>query len=199
MLRELRIRHFAIVEELALEFGPGLSVLSGETGAGKSILVEALALLVGGRPTPEMIRAGEERALIEGRFDVSEESEIGQMCEEAGSSIEDGWLILRRELRREGRHRSWVNGSPTTTTFLRAVGARLLDLHGQHEHQRLLDRDEQRRILDAYGAHAELAGDVADAWDEARDLEGRLAEVKEAARRGRERADYLTNAIFSPA
>ncbi len=191
MLRELRIRDFAVVEELALEFGPGLSVLSGETGAGKSILVEALALLVGGRPSPDMIRVGKGRSLIEGRFEVAGAREIEELCDEAGLEIEDGWLILRRELRREGRHRAWVNGSPSTTTFLRTLGARLLDLHGQHEHQRLLDRGEQRRILDAYGEHGDLADALAGAWDELRHLEVRLAEVKETARQGRERADYL--------
>lgn len=191
MLRELRIRNFAVVDELALEFGPGLSVLSGETGAGKSILVEAVDVLVGGRPSVDMIRAGEGRAVIEGRFEVTDPAAIEPLCEEAGVDLEDGWLILRRELRREGRNRSWVNASPSTTTLLRELGARLLDLHGQHEHQRLLDRAEQRRILDAFGGHVALAERVAAAWDALAEIEARLDEVRRTAREGRERADYL--------
>lgn len=191
MLRELRIRDFAVVDELRLEFGPGLSVLTGETGAGKSILVEAVDVLIGGRPSVDMIRAGEGRAVIEGRFDVSDPSGIEALCEEAGVDLEDGWLILRRELRREGRNRSWVNASPSTTSLLRELGSRLLDLHGQHEHQRLLDRGRQRAILDAFGEHEALAARVATAWEDLRDTEGRLDEVRRTAREGRERADYL--------
>ena len=191
MLRELRIRNFAVVHELRLEFGPGLSVLTGETGAGKSILVEAVDVLVGGRPSADMIRAGEGRAVIEGRFEVSDPSAIEDLCEEAGVDLEDGWLILRRELRREGRNRSWVNASPSTTGLLRELGARLLDLHGQHEHQRLLDRSEQRRILDAFGAHDDLARRVAAAHEALEEVERELDEVRRTAREGRERADYL--------
>lgn len=191
MLRELRIRNFAVVDELRLELGPGLGVLTGETGAGKSILVEAVDVLVGGRPSVDMIRAGEGRAVIEGRFEISDRSGIEALCEEAGVDLEDGWLILRRELRREGRNRSWVNASPATTGLLRALGSRLLDLHGQHEHQRLLDRSEQRRILDAFGEHEGLAARVGTAWEDLRDIEARLEEVRRTAREGRERADYL--------
>ncbi len=191
MLRELRIRNFAVVRELTLEFGPGLSVLTGETGAGKSILVEALDVLVGGRPSVDMIRAGEGRALIEGRFELADLPAVRVACDEAGVDIEDGWLILRRELRREGRNRAWVNGSPGTTGLLRELGARLLDLHGQHEHQRLLDRSEQRRILDAFGEHEELVDRVCAAYEALEEIESRLEEVRRTAREGRARADFL--------
>ncbi|MFV1987745.1 MAG: DNA repair protein RecN [Gemmatimonadota bacterium] len=191
MLRELRVRDFAVVEDLTLELGPGLGVLTGETGAGKSILVEALALLVGGRPSPDMIRAGAGRSIVEGRFEVAESSVLLEACAEAGVDVEDGWLILRRELRREGRHRAWVNSSPSTTALLRTLGERLLDLHGQHEHQRLLDRNEQRRILDAFGGHTSLAAGLATAHDDLVDVSRRLEEVRAGARAGLERADYL--------
>ena len=191
MLTELRVRNFAVVEEAVLEFGPGLSVLSGETGAGKSILVEALALLVGGRPSPDMIRAGAGRARIEARFEVEGVEGIASLCEQAGVDHDDGWLILRRELRREGRHRAWVNGSPATTRLLRELGERLVELHGQHEHQRLLDRGHQRRILDAFGRHEALVAKTAAAFDTLRDLDARLARVRQTVREGRERADYL--------
>ncbi|WP_420447911.1 DNA repair protein RecN [Candidatus Palauibacter sp.] len=191
MLRELRVRNFAVVEEATLEFGPGLSVLSGETGAGKSILVEALALLVGGRPSADMIRAGSGAARVEGRFEIEGLAGLGSLCEEAGIEQEDGWLILCRELRREGRHRAWINGSPSTTGRLREFGVRLLDLHGQHDHQRLLDRAWQRRLLDAYGRHGPLAARTAAAHEELRIVEAHLEDTRRAAREGRERADYL--------
>ncbi|MCZ0934652.1 MAG: DNA repair protein RecN [Gemmatimonadetes bacterium] len=191
MLRELRVRNFAVVEEATLEFGPGLSVLSGETGAGKSLLVEALALLVGGRPSQDMIRAGAGAARIEGRFEIEDVEGLRTLCEDAGVDHEDGWLILCRELRREGRHRAWVNGSPSTAGRLREFGGRLLDLHGQHDHQRLLDRAWQRRILDAHGRHEALATRTAAAFEELRGIDGRLEDTRRAAREGRERADYL--------
>lgn len=191
MLRELRVRDFAVVGEAVLEFGPGLSVLSGETGAGKSVLVEALGLIVGGRASADMIRAGAGRARIEGRFEVEGVDGIAALCEQAGVDLDEGWLILGRELRREGRHRAWVNGSPCTTGLLREFGVRLVDLHGQHDHQRLLDRNHQRRILDAFGRHEALVAENAAAFDTLRDLDARLARVRRAAREGRERADYL--------
>ncbi len=191
VLRELHIRNFAVVDEVRLELGAGLSVLTGETGAGKSILVEALALLVGGRPAVDMIRAGEARAVVEGRFEIVPGTDLARACEEAGIETDDGWLILRRELRREGRHRAWVNGTPATTTLLKNLGTRLLDLHGQHEHQRLLDRGAQRRLLDAYGENGALVGRLQAAYDELGRVETELERVRETARVGRERSDYL--------
>ena len=191
MLRELRIRHFAVVDELELEFGPGLSVLSGETGVGKSILVEALALLVGGRPSADMIRVGEGRATVEARFEVAEVPQVVALCDASGIDTEEGWLILRRELRREGRNRAWVNGSAATTTLLGTLGSRLLDLHGQNEHRRLLDGAEQRRMLDAFGGYGDLAVALERAWDARAEVEADLVRVRETARVGRERADYL--------
>jgi DNA repair protein RecN (Recombination protein N) len=191
MLRELRIRDFAVIDELSVEFGPGLTVLSGETGTGKSILVEALSLLVGERASADYIRAGAERARIEGRFEIEARSDIVERCERAGLEAEDGWLVLKRELRREGRHRAWINSSPATMSLVRELGDRLLDLHGQHEHQHLLHRPEQRKILDAFGGVTELAADVVRAHGELRALDERIAEARKRASEGRERVDYL--------
>lgn len=191
MLRELRVRNFAVIDELTVELGPGLTVLTGETGAGKSILVEALALLVGGRPSADLIRAGRGRATVEGRFEIGGSPGLAALLDEAGVDADDEWLILKRELRREGRHRAWVNGSPSTTKLLRALGERLVDLHGQHEHQRLLSRGEQRRILDAFGGAADLARRLAEAYRALSEVEAELAETRRRAAEGRERADYL--------
>jgi DNA repair protein RecN (Recombination protein N) len=191
VLRDLRIRDFAVIDELSIELGPGLTVLSGETGTGKSIVVEALSLLLGGRASADYIRAGAERARIEGRFEVDGNAAIIERCETAGIEIDDGWLVLRRELQREGRHRVWVNESPSTTSLVRELGERLLDLHGQHDHQRLLRRPEQRRILDAFGDASALAADVALEHRGLRELEERIGEIERKASEGRERADYL--------
>ena len=191
MLRELRIRDFAVIDELSLELGPGLTVLSGETGTGKSILVEALSLLLGERASADYIRAGADRARIEGRFEVDGCPDVIDRCERAGVEAEDGWLVLKRELHREGRHRAWINSSPTTMSLVRELGDRLLDLHGQHEHQRLLHRPQQRGILDAFGGATELAADVAGEHRALRDLEEHLSEVRTRSSEGRERADYL--------
>jgi DNA repair protein RecN (Recombination protein N) len=191
MLRELRIRDLAVIDELSLELGEGLTVLSGETGTGKSILVEALSLLVGERASADYIRAGADRARIEGRFEVDGCADILDRCERAGIEVEDGWLVLKRELQREGRHRAWINSSPATTSLVRELGDRLLDLHGQHEHQRLLHRPEQRRILDAFGGATELSAHVAEEYRGLRAVEERLAQARRRASEGRERADYL--------
>ncbi len=191
MLKELRIRDLAVVDDLTVEVSSGLTAMTGETGAGKSIVVEALSLLVGGRPSIDMIRSGSAKAVVEGRFEIGDSAPLMKACEDSGIDAEDGWLILRRELRREGRHRAWVNASPATTSLLKALGGRLLDLHGQHEHQRLLDRREQRRILDAYGANLDLVAEVGVAHESVRKLAEELATVRETARAGLERSDYL--------
>ena len=190
MLRELRVWNFAVVEEATLELGPGLTVLSGETGAGKSVLIEALALLVGGRPSADAIRAGAATAAVEGRFEA-DGAGAAAFCGEAGFDLEDGWLILRRELRRAGRNRAWINGSPSTTGMLRNLGARLMDLHGQHEHQRLLDRKNQLLLLDAHGRHEALAARVRKAFADVRALSLQVNEARAREREGIERADYL--------
>jgi len=161
MLIELRIRNLAVIEELSLEFGPGLNVLSGETGAGKSIVVGALSLLLGERASTEVIRAGADRATVEATFALPGEGPLRHRLGEIG--VEEGeLLILRRELQREGRNRAWINGSAVPATLLGEVGQSLVDLHGQHEHQALLQPAEQRRLLDAMAGAVDLAEGVAD-------------------------------------
>ncbi len=191
MLVELHVRNFAVIEESVLQFEPGFSVLSGESGVGKSVLVEALGVLVGGRPSARMVRAGKARARIEARFTVEKAGEVVGILDDAGIDVEDGWLILTRELRREGRHRAWVNGRPATTRLLKRLGACLIDLHGQHDHQRLLSPANQRRILDAYAGASDLAGQVRAHHEGLRRLRDELAGLRESARETRRRAGYL--------
>ena len=191
MLRELRIRNFAVIDDVRLDLGPGLNALTGETGAGKSIVVGALSLLLGERASTDDVRAGEERALVEAAFDVSGREPVLRRCEEAGIEMEDGWLVLRREVQREGRNRAWANGSPATAGLVWDLGSALVELHGQHEHQVLLERSEQRRILDAFAGAGELAGEVAGLHGQLREAREELEELKRRVREARERADWL--------
>src|SRR5215216_6696788 len=114
MLSELRIRNFALIDRLTVRLGPGLNVLTGETGAGKSIIVGALSLLLGERASADLVRAGEDRASVEGVFTVGGRAELLRLLDERGIEADDGLLVLKREVAAEGRSRAWVNGSPTT-------------------------------------------------------------------------------------
>ncbi len=191
MLAELRIRNFAIIEALTLPLSPGLNVLSGETGAGKSIIVGALGLLLGERASADLIRTGADRATVEGVFDVGDRPEIGAMLDERGIETDEERVVLKREISAAGRARAWVNGTTVTATVLADVGRLLANLHGQHEAQALLDTESQRRILDAFGGAGELAERVReayDAWTAVRDEITTLSTRRADAER---RADYL--------
>jgi DNA repair protein RecN (Recombination protein N) len=191
MLAELRIRDFALIEALTVPLGPGLNVLTGETGAGKSIIVDALSLLLGGRGSVEFVRGGAARASIEGLFEGAGTG-LRELLDARGiEAADDGAVVLKREVSAEGRSRAWINGSPTTVGVLGEVGSALVSLHGQHEHQTLLRRDEQRAILDAYAGLQALAAEVAVAHGQAREA-SRAVETLEARRRETlQRADFL--------
>ncbi|MDQ3606016.1 MAG: DNA repair protein RecN [Gemmatimonadota bacterium] len=191
MLSELRIRNFALIERLAVRLGPGLNVLTGETGAGKSIIVGALSLLLGERASGELVRAGAERASVEGVFEIGAHAELLRLLDERGLDAEDGLLVLKREVQAGGRSRAWVNGSPTTATVLGELGGALVDLHGQHEHQTLLRRDEQRAILDAYAGSADLTSRVADAYQRLRAIRAEIEDLERRRREVAQRADFL--------
>src|SRR3954471_23944401 len=147
MLRFLRIRHLAVIDSVEVEFDPGLNVLTGETGAGKSILVEAVGLLLGGRASGDLVRTGEDAAAIEAIFESGGEE-----------------LLVRREITSQGRSRAFVNGSLVTAGALKDLAARLIELHGQHEHHTLLDASTHLAVLDTFGSLGELAAGVAAAY-----------------------------------
>jgi DNA repair protein RecN (Recombination protein N) len=191
MLIELRIRNFAVLDDATLELRPGLNVLSGETGAGKSIVVGALSLLMGERASSEVVRDGARRASVEGVFDVSGSPSTLEAMEGLGIEPEDGLLILKREVAAEGRNRAWVNGSPTTATVVGRLGGALVDLHGQHEHQTLLRPAAQRRILDAYGGATSLAETVARLYRDLEDAQDRLDARIARSRELEGQADFL--------
>src|SRR5678810_129532 len=157
MLTELRIRNFAIIESLTLPLARGFNVLSGETGAGKSIIVGALGLLLGERASTDLIRTGADRATVEGVFDVADRPEIAVLLDERGIDAEESFVVLKREIAGAGRARAWVNGTTVSAAILAEVGRLLVNLHGQHEAQTLLDPDAQRRILDAFAGATEAA------------------------------------------
>src|SRR5688572_11498884 len=171
MLTELRIKNFAIIESLTLPLGPGFNVLSGETGAGKSINVGALGLLLGERGTADVVRTGADKATVEGVFELSDRSGLEKLLDERGIETEDHLVVLKREVTSAGRTRAWVNGSTVTASALAEVGRALIDLHGQHEAQSLLDGASQRAVLDAFAG----AKDDADA---VRGSHERLAAVR---------------------
>ncbi len=194
MISELRVRDLATIADVTLPLGPGLNVLTGETGAGKSMLVDALALLLGERAAGASVRPGAAKAIVEGAFESIEGPTL-RAVESLGLDVEDGRVVVRREVSPEGRSRAWVNGSPTTASVLAQLGTILVDLHGQHETQSLLRADAQRDILDAF-AHAEAErGAVADTHLAAARL--RQEEMELASRRDevRRRADYLRHVV----
>ena len=190
MLRALAVRDFVIVEKVELEAGAGFTVLSGETGAGKSILIDALELLVGGRADASLIREGAERAEISGEFEVDSRNPVNRFLEASELQGDPGIIILRRTLDRSGRSRSFINGHAATLAQLKAAGEFLVDIHGQHEHQSLLRAAAQRDLLDAHaGAQAEAAA-CAEAWRAWQRLEALATEAEQQfAKREAERTE----------
>ena len=164
MLRLLSIRNFVVVEALDVELGPGFTVLTGETGAGKSILLDALGLLLGDRFELRQLRPGAERAELAAEFDVADAPGVGAWLGEHGIAADDGDVLLRRVFDAQGKSRAWINGSAATLAQLKALGERLVDIHGQHAHQALAAPAAQRELLDAFGGFSTLAGEVASSW-----------------------------------
>lgn len=162
MLESLSIRNFAIIDEITVEFSDGLNVITGETGAGKSIIVDALELVLGARSSLDMIRAGADGLAVSGVFTV----DMPHSGDEFPVESEDGVVILRREIRSDGAGRCYVNDRPVTLRALKILGDRLVDLHGQHDHQSLLEIPEHIRFLDGFGKLVPLAGEVAELYGE---------------------------------
>ena len=177
MLRFLRIRNLAVIESVEVEFEAGFNVLTGETGAGKSILVEAVGLLLGGRASADLVRTGEAQATIEAMF------------EEAGGAE----LVVRREISSQGRSRSFINGALATAGALRELSQRLVELHGQHEHQELLDPLTHLPLLDSYAGLGHDAAAVATAWSRLRTLR---EQIDRSRMDGREKAARLDLIAF---
>src|SRR5256885_12082693 len=197
MLTELRVRDLAVIADVTLPFQPGLNVLTGETGAGKSMVVDALALLLGERASADVVRPGAEKTVVEGAFEFvsAVHRHLLPPFAALGIELEDGRLVLKREVLKEGKSRAWVNGSPTTVGVLAQIGALLVDLHGQHETQSLLRPEAQRDMLDAYAdADVERVA-VRDAHARLKELEQREAELTNRQADVRKKADYLRHVL----
>ena len=175
MIRFLSIRDLAVVDRLEVEFSDGFNVLTGETGAGKSIIVGALGLLVGGRATNDLVRTGCPKAVVEGTF----ENVTGEEC------------IVRREISTNGRSRIFIDDGLATVGKLRQLGKSLVDIHGQHEHQALLEPQNHVRYLDSYAGHVELVACVLSGYREWRKLESDLRDEIERRNSTSENLDFL--------
>ncbi len=190
MLTELHIQNFALIDELRLELGAGFGALTGETGAGKSIIVDAMSAALGERTGSEVIRTGADRALVEAVFDVSGNARAQAVAAEAGFEPEDGILILSREITRSGRSQARINARPATTSVVKDITAHLIDIHGQHEHQSLLTVPLHIDIFDA-----RLGEEVASLREAASGLHAQLLEATDERDRlltgERERARML--------
>ncbi len=181
MLRTLSIRDFVIVDRLDLEFQEGFTVLTGETGAGKSILIDALALVLGERSDPALVRDGCARAEIGAEFSLERLPQAQAWLQTGDLAEETGMCVLRRVLEAGGRSRAYINGRPATLQQLKELGEMLIDIHGQHEHQSLLRPVAQRDLLDAYAGATALSRQVAQEWREWQELKRRREEWEKNA------------------
>jgi DNA repair protein RecN (Recombination protein N) len=205
MLSELVIENLALFQRASLAFGPGLDVITGETGAGKSLLIGALELLLGERSRPALVRKGADEARVEGRFILSKEladaPDVRAFLDESLPAVPEEWaqlgdsdereLVLARTLTSAGKTRAWVNHRPVTQRLLKDLAGKLVEIHGQNEHQRLLDPAEQTRLLDAFGGNETALVRYRDARATWAGLTHELVAFERAARERRERADLL--------
>jgi DNA repair protein RecN (Recombination protein N) len=188
MLLDLVVENYAVVERLRVRFHAGLNLLTGETGSGKSIVVDALGLLLGGRASADMVRTGESRARIAGIFDVRDHQAIRRLLEPAGLEVEEGELLIEREILAGGKSRAFVGSRPVAASLLRELAPHLGDIHGQHDQQLLFSPESQRDMLDVFAAHGDLSDRVAQVFDRWR---GTAAELEELERSEQEKLRLL--------
>ena len=182
MLLSLNLKNFVIVDKLTLEFGQGLSVFTGETGAGKSIVMDALGLLLGDRADAALVRHGEEKADLLAEFDLSQRVPAQQWLIDNDLAGDDAQhAIVRRSLDTQGKSRAFINGTPATLAQLKALGEMLVDIHGQHAHQQLLRAENQRDLLDHFAGASAQAAKVAQSWAHWRALQEELGAAQRDA------------------
>ncbi|OIP65833.1 MAG: DNA repair protein RecN [Nitrospirae bacterium CG2_30_53_67] len=191
MLRDLRIQNFAIIEDISLTFDLGLNIITGDTGAGKSILVGALGLILGGRGSPEMIRTGEEQARITACFDLRGQPEQIQRIRDLGIEIPDGELMVHRNLSRSGKAKITLNGDPATAGILSQISENLVDIHGQHEHHSLLNREHHIDLLDAFGGLSPILSQYKEVYLELTRLKEKLHRLEREGKDLPRRIDFL--------
>ena len=178
MLRALNIRDFVIVDRMDLEFASGFTVLTGETGAGKSILIDALAMVLGERGDAGIVRQGAEKSEISAEFETAALKSLQSWLTDNELAGDDGACLVRRVIDSGGRSRAFINGRTVTLAQLREAGEHLVDIHGQHEHQSLLRAAAQRALLDAYAGLGAAASAVATAWRRWQDIRQQLTALE---------------------
>lgn len=197
MLRSLYLKNYTLADELTVSFGEGFSIITGETGAGKSVIIGALNLLVGERASPDLIRTGETKAIIEATFDISKLSDVKKWLGK-NQFDEAEQLIIRRELSKQSAARAFINDSPATLSSLKEIGDLLIDLHGQHEHQSLLQPERHRSFLDNYAGVEKELSSYSLKYDEYIKLQKEIAELshqKDSWTKERDFLDFQHNEI----
>jgi DNA repair protein RecN (Recombination protein N) len=189
MLKSLSVKNYALIDELEVEFSSGLVIITGETGAGKSILIDALGLILGSRTSAEIIRSGTDKAVVEGTFAVAGNKKLRALLEENDLEVTDD-LIVRREVSAKAQSRCFINDSPVTLALQKQVGELLVDLHGQHEHQSLLRVDTHIGMLDDFGGLDGMVGEYQSAYKHLRDLGTELGELRTREQQLREKQDF---------
>lgn len=189
MIKSLFIKDYALIEELSVEFSRGLVIITGETGAGKSIIIGALGLIIGERTNTDVIRAGSDKAIVEGVFDISGNKKIKTLLKETELDFADE-LIVRREISAKGQSRCFVNDTPITIGLQKRIGELLVDLHGQHEHQSLLRRETHIEMLDDFGGLAGPVEEYRSAFSRLGDLANQMEEMRAREERLREKMEF---------
>ncbi|MBL8151805.1 MAG: AAA family ATPase, partial [Blastocatellia bacterium] len=178
MLKSLNISNLAVVSKVQVEFGEGLNLLTGETGSGKSIIVDALAILLGSRASQEVIRSGETKAFVEGYFRIKGHTALFEKIEEAGIETDRSELTLRREISATGRSRAFINDQLTSVSFLRDLRPFLVDIHGQHDQQTLFYPDAHLDLLDLFAGHERERAELKVLYTKWRELERELKQLR---------------------
>src|SRR5436305_9188966 len=190
----LSIRDIVLIDRLDIEFASGLSVLTGETGAGKSILLDAFALALGGRGDAGLVRQGAEQGQVTAAFEVATDHPARAILVANDIPAEDE-LILRRVQLADGRTRAFLNDQPVAAQVLRAVGTALVEIHGQHDDRALVDTAAHRRLLDAYGGLDAVASEMARLWEQRRLTEEAVASHRAQIERAQREAEFLRHAV----
>ena len=198
MLSRLSIRDIVLIDRLDIDFGRGLAVLTGETGAGKSILLDAFALALGARGEASLVREGAEQGQVTAAFDIGKDHPVREMLAEhglAGDGSDTGELIVRRIQFADGRTRAFVNDEPVSVQALRALGAALVEIHGQHDERAFVDAATHRALLDAFGGMETDAAVLRELWHERRAREAAVDAHRAEIERARREADWLRHAV----
>lgn len=190
MLKSLYIKNYALIDSLEIDFESGFSVITGETGAGKSIILGALSLILGQRADVKSVKQGESKCIIEGSFDISA-YDLKSFCEDRGIEYDTDSCILRREVLSSGKSRAFINDSPVGLNDLKELGGQLIDVHSQHQNLLLNDTRFQMQIVDALAGNKDLLSKYKRAYSAYKDAESRLQELREHVQKSKEEEDYL--------